>query len=270
MTRPAIAASRPASLISSRHFQRARNRHRGEVGDRHAIHFHRQTLRPQPLALARRTLRRRHVIHQPVAITLRRRLFQILFQISEDAVEAGLAAASRFAIQQKVLRLLRKFFERRTQIDAVRRRRNLQLVNQILRRRTRPQPAIKQRLRPVGNHLRRIEIVLAAQPVALRASSIHAVERKRPRLQLRHADAAIRTRQLLRIKLSRRRRPPRPAPARPPASSPARPTFPAGARSPASPASRSITTSMVWFFRLSRLTGHRRPGSPVRRRCAPG
>ena len=74
-------------------------------------------------------------------------------------------------------------------------------VNQSLRRRTRPQAAIEQRLRPIRDHLRGIEIVAAAEAVAFGTSSIHAVERKRARLELRHADAAIRTGQLLRIKL---------------------------------------------------------------------
>ena len=94
-----------------------------------------------------------------------------------------------------------KLFKRFVQIDAVRRRRYLQSMNQSLRRRTRPESAIEQRLRPIGDHLRGIEIVAAAEAVALGASSIHAVERKRARLELRHADAAIRTGQLLGIEL---------------------------------------------------------------------
>ena len=83
----------------------------------------------------------------------------------------------------------------------MRRRHDLQNVNQPLRRRTRPQSAIEQRLRPIGDHLRRIEIIAAAEAVTLGASSIHAVERKRARLELRHADAAIRAGQLLGIEL---------------------------------------------------------------------
>ena len=190
----------PRQLDASRHFERPRNRQRREFGDRHAVHLHRQALRPQPLAVARRTFRRRHVIHQPVAVAFRSRLFEILFQVSEDSAEARLAAA-RLAVQQQILNLLGKLFKRSVQIDAVRRRRNLQGMNQSLRRRTGPEAAIEQRLRPVGDHLRRIEIVAAAEPVTLGTSSIHAVERKRARLELRHADAAIRTGQLLGIKL---------------------------------------------------------------------
>ncbi len=221
-------------LDASRHFQRLRNRQRGEFGDRHAIHFHRQTFRPQPLALARGTFRRRHVIHQPIAIAFRSRLLEILFQVSEDSAETSLAAA-RFAVQEQILNLVRKLFKGRIEVDAVRRRRHLQRVDQPLRRRTRPQSAIEQRLRPIRDHFGGIEIIPTAEAVALGTSSIHAVERKRPRLELRHADAAIRTSQLLGIKLLARRPPRLPAPTRPPTSSPAPPTFPGDARCPASP-----------------------------------
>ncbi len=97
--------------------------------------------------------------------------------------------------------MLGKFLKGSIQIDAVRGRRHLQRVDQTLRRRAGAQSAIEQRLRPISDHFRGIEIVTAAEAVALRASSIQAVEGKRARLQLRHADAAIRTSQLLGIKL---------------------------------------------------------------------
>src|SRR5579864_1127702 len=143
--------------------------------------------------MTRRTLRRRHVIHEPVAITFRRRLFQVLLEISEDAVKSRAPAASLLAVQQEILNLFGEFFERRTQIDAIRRRNHLQLMDQILRRRPWAEPAVEQRLRPVADDFRRIEIVLAAQSMALGASPVEAVKRKRTRLELRHVDPAIRT-----------------------------------------------------------------------------
>ena len=115
-------------------------------------------------------------------------------------MESGLASAARLAVQKKILNLVGKFFERSAQVDAIRRRRNIQHVNQSLRRRTRPQPAIEKWLRPIVDHLRRIEIVFAAQAVALGTGAVHTVERERTRLQLRHADAAIGAGQLFRIK----------------------------------------------------------------------
>ena len=74
-------------------------------------------------------------------------------------------------------------------------------MDQVLRRRSRTETAIQQGLGPVGNHLCRIEIVLAAEPMALGAGSIHAVEGKRPRFELGHVNAAVGTGQLLRIQL---------------------------------------------------------------------
>ncbi len=191
----------PCQLDSLRHSKRPRNWHRREVRNGHAVYLHRQAFRPQPFPMARRAFCGRHVVHQPIAVTLRRRLFQILFQISEDAVESAARAASGFTIEQEVLDLLGKFFKRSAQVDPVRARHHVQLMNQALRRRSRPQAAIQQGLRPVADHLRGIEIVLAAQPVTLRASSVHAVERERTRFEQRHVNAAIRARQFLRIQL---------------------------------------------------------------------
>ncbi len=97
-----------------------------------------------------------------------------------------------------------------------------------------------------------IKIVTAAEAVALRTGSIHAVERKRTRLELRHADAAIRASQLLGIELlvaSDYR-----TCTRPPANFIANPTdISRRCSMPGFTSRRSITTSMVWFLRLSRL-----------------
>ena len=112
-----------------------------------------------------------------------------------------LPALLRLSVKQQVLDFLRQLFKRRAQINPISRAHDLHLTNQIRRRRPRPQPALQQRLRPVVDHLRGIKIVLAAQPMALRTRPIRAIKRKRPRLQLRHVNPAIRTRQPLRIKL---------------------------------------------------------------------
>jgi len=162
--------------------------------------FHSQAFRPKPLALACGTLRRRHVIHQPVAIAFRSGLLEILLQVSENSAEASLAAA-RLAVQQQVLDFVGKLLKRHAEVDSVGCSHDLQTVDQTLRRRTRPQSAIEQRLRPVGDHLRRIEIVAVSEAVALGTRSIHTVEGERARLQLRYADAAIRASELFGVKL---------------------------------------------------------------------
>ena len=97
----------------------------------------------------------------------------------------------RLAVEQQVLNLVGKFLEGRGQIEAIRFGHQLQTVNQVLRRRARAQAAIEQRLRPIDDDLCGIEIVAAAEAVALGAGSIGAVERERARLQLRNADAAV-------------------------------------------------------------------------------
>ena len=93
-------------------------------------------------------------------------------------METTLPATPRFAVEQQVLNLLRKLLEGRAQVNAIRIRRDLQHVNQILRRRARPQSALEQRLRPIGDHLGGIEIITAAETVTLGAGSIGAVKRK--------------------------------------------------------------------------------------------
>ena len=72
-------------------------------------------------------------------------------------------------------------------------------MNQVLRGRTWSQSALEQRLRPVADDFRRIEVILAAQSVAFRTRAVHAIERKRPWLQYRNVDAALRTRQFGRV-----------------------------------------------------------------------
>src|SRR6266581_4397856 len=75
--------------------QRARNRHGGEVCDRHAFHSHCQAFGTQPLAVTRRAFGRRHMLHEPVAIGFRGRFIQRAFQISEYAEKTSLAATLR-------------------------------------------------------------------------------------------------------------------------------------------------------------------------------
>src|SRR3954468_2922679 len=53
-------------------FERASYRQRREVRDRHPAHFDCETLGTKSLSVTRRALRRRHVVQQPFAITLRR------------------------------------------------------------------------------------------------------------------------------------------------------------------------------------------------------
>ncbi len=159
-------------LDLARRFQRARDRQRGEIRNRHAVHFHRQAFRTQPVTMTHRTLRRRHVIKQVFAVIVGTGGFEVLLKMAEHSEESGLAPAPRFAIQQQVLNFVGKFFKRRSQVDAIRFRHQLQSMGQILRGRPGTETAIQQRLGPVHNHFRGIEIVAAAQSVAFRACPV--------------------------------------------------------------------------------------------------
>ncbi len=83
---------------------------------------------------------------------------------------------ARLAVQQQILDLLGKLLKWRAQVKAMSRRRDLQHVDQVLRCRTRPQTAIQQWLRPIGNNFAGIKIVTASEAVAFRASAVGAVE----------------------------------------------------------------------------------------------
>ena len=71
----------------------------------------------------------------------------------------------------------------------------------------RTQTAVQQRLRWIDDHLHRIEGPLAAQTVACFARAVWAVERKRARLQLRNARAAVRSRPASANRVALRRSP---------------------------------------------------------------
>ena len=117
----------------ARGLQRTRHREQGKIRDRHAIDLDGQTFRPKPVAMTYRTHRRRHVVEQIFAIGIGTRGFEILFQVTKNSQEAGLPAATRFTVEQKILDLVGKFFERCGEIELVGFRHQLQSMGQILR-----------------------------------------------------------------------------------------------------------------------------------------
>ena len=83
------------------------------------------------------------------------------------ALAFTLAPALRLAVEQQVLNLVGKFLKGRRQVETVGLDNQLDAANQVLRCRTGPQAAIEYRLRPIDNHLGRIQIVAASETVAL-------------------------------------------------------------------------------------------------------
>src|SRR5215472_4474453 len=134
--------------------------------------------------MASRTVGGRHVIHEPVAVVFRRGLVQRIFQIAENSQKSCLPPPFRLSQKKQVLDLLRKLFKRGREVDSIGRGYDLDLMNQVLGRRTRPQSTFEQGFRPVVDYLRGIKVELAPQAMAFRTSPVGAVEGKRARLKL--------------------------------------------------------------------------------------
>src|SRR6266705_5815231 len=112
-------------------FERPTYRQGSEICDGDAIHFYCQALGAETLAMTRLALCRRHVFHQPVAVTFRGRLFERLPQVSGNPQKAG-STLSLLAVKQQVLNFVRKLFNRCCEIESVSCRDDLQLMDQIL------------------------------------------------------------------------------------------------------------------------------------------
>ena len=109
------------------------------------------------------------------------------------------SAIGRVPVQNQILRLARQLFEWRIEIESVRQGCQPQRALQICRARGGAKPPFEQRLRPIDNHLRRIEIVFRAETVAFRAGAVRRIETERTRLKLRNRNSTIRARQFFGI-----------------------------------------------------------------------
>src|ERR1019366_834092 len=115
------------------------------------------------------------MVQQPVAVGFGGTILHRLPQICEYAEESALLFIALLRpVENQVLRFARQLLERRGQAESVSFCGQLQYVDEVLRRRAWSQSALQQRLRPVCDDLGRIEIVLAAQSVALRTRAVHA------------------------------------------------------------------------------------------------
>src|SRR5919198_1083292 len=185
-----------------RGFDGTRHRQRRKLANGPAIHPYRQAFRPQTLAVARRALRRRHVLQQPFAVTFRGRLFQILLKIGKHTLPSGaLRLIFVGTVKDQVLCLGRQLYESRAEMEIVSFRRNIQHAPQVRRAGARPQSAFEQRLAPVHDHFGRIKVIAAAEPIALRAGAVDAVEGEGTRLESGDINAALGAGHLLRVEL---------------------------------------------------------------------
>ena len=102
-------------------------------------------------------------------------------------------------MQNQVLRFARKLFEGRIQIESVGRRGDAQRALQIGGTGAGAEAAFEQRLGPIHDHFRRIEIVFRAEAVAFGACAVGRIEAEGTRLELRNRNAAIGAGELLGI-----------------------------------------------------------------------
>ena len=165
------------------------------LGNRAALHLHREALRLQPLAMARRA-RPQRTIHVEVFLLGPRRLVEPAAQVGDDAFEAFAVAA----VKNLIADLLRQVDERRGRVEPeVFREAGDRFAHELpVALRPRNDRAVGERLGLVGHDAIRIEIVHRPEPLALGARAVRRVEGKRARRHLGHADAALDAGQLAR------------------------------------------------------------------------
>src|SRR5436853_4046485 len=118
----------------------------------------------------------RHVVEQILAVILGAGIIKRLFQMRNNSAESGLAAALfAFTIQQQSLSFVGQFFKGSAQADSVRRRGDIDHVDQICRGGARTKTTFEQWFRPVNNNLGRIEVITAAKSMTPRTSAVRAL-----------------------------------------------------------------------------------------------
>ena len=160
--------------------ERAIDGHLGQLGDARAFDAHRETAGAQTPSVAIGAERRRHVVHQPFAIT-GAGFFVGVGEDLDDAVE------SVAAFEQQRLRLLGQLFERLVDLDAQLRGAIAELLLHVGGTGAGAESAIEQRLGRIDDDLGGIEAPGAAEAVTSFAGAERAVEGERSRLQLRDA-----------------------------------------------------------------------------------
>ena len=151
--------------------ERAIDGHLGELGDARAFDAHRQTAGAQTPSLAIGAERRRHIVHQPLAIA-GAGFFVGFGEDLDDAVE------SVAAFEQQGLRLLGQLFERLVDLDAQARGAFAELLLHVGGTGAGAEAAIEQGLGGIDNDLGGIETPGAAQAVTSFAGAERAVEGK--------------------------------------------------------------------------------------------
>ena len=135
---------------------------------------------------------RGHVLHHVLAVALGFGVFEVAAEVVEDAVEAGAAGfgAGR-AVEEEVLLLGGEVGEGLLEVDLVLFGGKLDEAQQVGGAGAGAHGSVEQRLGPVGDGLGGVEVVDAAEAVALGAGAVVGVEGEAARFEPGDVDAAV-------------------------------------------------------------------------------
>ena len=135
---------------------------------------------------------RGHVLHHVLAVALGFCLFEVGAEVAEDAVEAGAAGFVAWrAVEEEVLLLGGEVFERLLEVDLVLFGGELDEAQEVGGGGAGAHGAVEERLGPVGDGFGGVEVVDAAEAVALGAGAVVGVEGEAAGLEAGNVDAAI-------------------------------------------------------------------------------
>ncbi len=135
---------------------------------------------------------RGHVLHHVLAVALGFGVFEVGAEVVEDAVEAGAAGfVARGAVEEEVLLLGGEVFEGLLDVDLVFFGGEFDEAEEIGGAGAGAHGAVEERLGPVGDGLGGVEVVDAAEAVALGAGAVVGVEGEAAGLEAGDVDAAV-------------------------------------------------------------------------------
>ena len=165
---------------------------RSEVGDARAVHGDGEGFGAEAAAFADGAEARGHVLHHVLAVALGLGVFEVGAEVVEDAVEAGAAGlVSGRAVEEEVLLLGGEVFEGLLDVDLVFFGEQLDEAEEVGGAAAGAHGAVEERLGPVGDGLGGVEVVDAAEAVAVGASAVVGVEGEAAGFETGDVDAAV-------------------------------------------------------------------------------
>ena len=133
-----------------------------------------------------------HVLHHVLAVTLGFGVFKVGTEVVEDAMEAGPACfVAWWAVEEEVLLLGGEVFEGLVDVDLVLFGGELDEAEEVGGTTAGSHGSLEERLRPVGDGLSGVEVVDAAEAVAVGAGTVAGVEGEAAGLEAGDVDATV-------------------------------------------------------------------------------